>query len=215
LRSALLATSREMCAVGLNKGTSGNVSVRTATGMLITPSGLAPEACTEGDMVEVDANGTPHGRLAASSEWRMHLDLYASRAEASAIVHTHAPFSTALACQRREIPPFHYMIARFGGNTIRCADYATFGTQALSDNIAAAMFDRKACLMGNHGMLVFGRNLPDALALAVEFESLCEQYWRTCQTGAPVLLSDAEMAEVTERFRWYGKPHPAKGSDGG
>jgi L-fuculose-phosphate aldolase len=107
------------------------------------------------------------------------------------------------------------MIARFGGNTIRCADYATFGTQALSDNIAAAMIDRKACLMGNHGMLVFGRNLPDALALAVEFESLCEQYWRTCQTGAPVLLSDAEMAEVTERFRWYGKPHPAKGSDGG
>ena len=115
LRSALLATSREMSAVGLNKGTSGNVSVRTATGMLITPSGLAPEACTEDDMIEVDFAGTPTGRLAPSSEWRMHLDLYAHRAEAGAIVHTHAPFATALACQREEIPPFHYMIAVFGG----------------------------------------------------------------------------------------------------
>ena len=194
---------------------SGNVSARTATGMLITPSGLAPEACTEDDMIEVDFAGTPTGRLAPSSEWRMHLDLYAHRAEAGAIVHTHAPFATALACQREEIPPFHYMIARFGGSTIRCAAYATFGTQALSDNIAAAMINRRACLMGNHGMLVFGHDLPDALALAVEFESLCEQYWRTCQMGAPVLLSDTEMAEVTERFRWYGKPQTANDSGGG
>lgn len=206
LRTELLATARAMSTARLNTGTAGNVSVRVAGGMLITPSGMAPDACRAEDMAFVADDGTPTGRLAPSSEWRFHHDLYAQRNEAGAVVHTHAPFATALACQRLEIPPFHYMIARFGGNTVRCARYATFGTQALSDNILAAMEDRSACLIANHGMLVFGRDLPRALALAIEFESLCEQYWRTRQLGEPVLLSDAEMAEVIERFRWYGKP---------
>jgi L-fuculose-phosphate aldolase len=206
LRKELLATARAMSDARLNTGTAGNVSVRTAGGMLITPSGMPPDACTADDMVVVGKDGTSGGRLAPSSEWRFHHDLYAQRREAGAILHAHAPFATALACQRREIPPFHYMIARFGGNTVRCARYATFGTQALSDNIVVAMEGRSACLMANHGMLVFGRDLANALALAIEFETLCEQYWRTCQLGEPVLLSDAEMAEVVERFRWYGKP---------
>jgi len=208
LREELLATARAMSDARLNTGTAGNVSVRTADGMLITPSGMPPDACCADDMVFVADDGTPVGRLAPSSEWRFHHDLYAQRPEAGAILHAHAPFSTALACQRLEIPPFHYMIARFGGNTVRCARYATFGTQALSDNIIAAMEGRSTCLMANHGMLVFGRDLANALALAIEFETLCEQYWRTRQLGEPVLLSDAEMAEVVERFRWYGKPRP-------
>ena len=206
LHAELVATSLAMSAARLNTGTAGNASARTAGGMLITPSGLAPEACTPDDMVVVDPAGRPAGRLAPSSEWRLHSDLYAHRPEAGAVIHAHAPFATALACQRLEIPPFHYMIARFGGNTVRCAKYATFGTQALSDHVRAAMANRSACLMANHGMLVFGRNLANALALAIEFETLCEQYWRVRQLGKPVLLSDDEMREVAERFRWYGKP---------
>ena len=206
LRAELVATARAMCAARLNTGTAGNASVRTSGGMLITPSGLAPDAYAPDDMVVVAPSGRPGGRLAPSSEWRLHNDLYAHRPEAGAIIHAHAPFATALACKRLEIPPFHYMIARFGGSTVRCAKYATFGTQALSDHIRAAMTDRSACLMANHGMLVFGRNLANALALAIEFETLCEQYWRVRQLGKPVLLSDDEMCEVVERFRWYGKP---------
>ncbi|NMG29035.1 class II aldolase/adducin family protein [Aromatoleum evansii] len=206
VRERLLATAHAMSAAGLNTGTAGNVSVRIDGGMLITPSGMPPVACTPEDMVIVTADGSASGRVAPSSEWRFHHDLYTRRPEVGAILHAHAPFATSLACQRIEIPPFHYMIARFGGNTVRCARYATFGTQALSDNILAAMDGRSACLMANHGMLVSGRDLDNALDLAIEFETLCEQYWRTRQIGEPVLLSDAEMAEVVERFRWYGKP---------
>lgn len=206
LATALLATARALGAARLNTGTAGNVSVRLGAGMLITPSGLPPEQCRSEDMVSVDAGGRAYGPLAPSSEWRFHRDLYAARPEAGAIVHTHAPFATALACQRLEIPPFHYMIARFGGDTVRCARYATFGTQALSDHVIAAISERNACLMANHGMVVFGHDLPQALALAIEFEALCEQYWRTLQLGPPVLLSAAEMEEVAVRFKWYGKP---------
>jgi L-fuculose-phosphate aldolase len=120
-------------------------------------------------------------------------------------VHCHSPFATALACQGRDIPPFHYMIARFGGSTVRCAAYATFGTQELSDHALAALAERCACLLGNHGMLVFGRDLDHALDLAIEFETLCEQYWRTLQIGPPLLLSDEEMTVVLAKFSHYGQ----------
>lgn len=206
LREDLLVAAREMGRSGLNVGTSGNASVRWSDGFLITPSGMAAGACTAADMVFMDSDGQHHGALAPSSEWQLHRDIYTARADAGAILHAHAPFATALACQRIGIPPFHYMIARFGGNTVRCAPYATFGTQALSDAAVTALTDRSACLLANHGMIVFGRDLAHALAQAVEFETLCEQFWRTRQLGEPVLLSDAEMAEVVERFRWYGKP---------
>ena len=174
--------------------------------MLISPSGLPAERCRPQDMVEVDSDGAYAGPLAPSSEWKLHHDIYAAFPAAGAVLHAHSPFATALACQRIEIPPFHYMIARFGGTTVRCARYATFGTQALSDATVAALQDRNACLLANHGMVVYGRDLGHALALAIEFETLCAQYWRTLQLGDPVLLSDAEMAEVIERFKWYGKP---------
>ncbi|THF56172.1 class II aldolase/adducin family protein [Pseudothauera rhizosphaerae] len=207
-REALLATVRVLGAERLSVGTTGNASLRLGTdgSYLITPTGLPAEACTAADMVVMAPDGTPQGVRAPSSEWRLHHDIYAARPEAGAIVHAHPPFATALACRRTEIPPFHYMIARFGGPTVRCAGYATFGTQALSDLALAALRDRRACLLANHGMVVFGRDSAHALMLAIEFEMLCEQYWRALQLGEPVLLSDAEMAEVTERFSWYGQP---------
>ena len=206
-RARLLHTLCAMGAARLNVGTSGNASQRLAGGrMLISPSGIAAERCRAEDMVVVEADGRYAGARAPSSEWQLHHDVYAAFPAAGAVLHAHAPFATALACQRLDIPPFHYMIARFGGTTVRCARYATFGTQALSEATVAALHERSACLLANHGMVVFGRDLEHALAMAVEFETLCEQYWRTLQLGAPVLLSEAEMAEVIERFKWYGKP---------
>lgn len=205
LRQALLDTLRAMSAARLNVGSAGNASVRLADGLLITPSGRSPEACSAADMVELDPAGQPRGEGLPSSEWRLHCDLYRARPEAGAVLHAHSPFATALACQRLNIPPFHYMIARFGGDDVRCAEYATFGTSALSHNMLRALEARCACLLANHGMVVFGRDLNHALALAIEFEALCEQYWRSCQLGPPVLLDAAEMARVRERFELYGK----------
>lgn len=205
LAAGVLATARRMNAAGINRGAAGNVSARTADGFLITPTGMAYDACTAEDMVTVGLDGTAAGRRQPSSEWRFHRDIYAARPDAGAILHAHSPFATSLACQALEIPPFHYMIARFGGDSIRCAAYATFGTQALSDAMLVALQDRRACLMAHHGMVVFGADLEEALALAIEFESLCEQYWRVLQLGAPKLLAADEMARVIEKFRDYGK----------
>lgn len=206
LREALLTAARGLSESGLNVGTSGNASVRCAGGMLITPTGLKAEAFRPEDMVFVGFDGHARGARAPSSEWPMHLGVYADHPEAGAVLHAHSPFATALACRRLEIPPFHYMIARFGGRTVRCAGYATFGTQALSDAVREALHQRSACLLANHGMLVFGRDAAHALDMAIELETLCEQYWRVLQLGEPVLLSDAEMAEVMERFADYGQP---------
>lgn len=210
-RAEIVAVARALSDARLNTGSAGNVSARTPTGMLITPSGMPGNAVTAAQVAHVWPDGASSGPLAPSSEWRFHADIYAQRPDAGAIVHTHAPFATALACQRMEIPAFHYMIARFGGSTIRCARYATFGTQQLSDYIVEALVDRSACLIANHGMLVFAQDPQRALAAAIEFESLCEQYWRTLQIGKPVLLSEHEMTEVIDRFDWYGKTRPKDG----
>ena len=205
LRQPLIDTARAMQGLGLNKGTSGNVSVRHDNGFYITPTGLAYATLSPEDIPLMQMDGSHSGLRKPSSEWRFHRDLYAARPEIGAVVHAHSPFAVTLACLRREIPPFHYMIARFGGDTIRCADYALFGTQALSDAALLAMQGRKGCLLANHGLLVAGRNLSEALALAVELEELCEQYWRACQLGEPVLLNSAEMAAVIEKFSGYGQ----------
>lgn len=203
--AAVLATARAMNVAGINRGAAGNVSARCEEGFLITPTGMAYDVCEAADIVKVSLTGEAQGRRKPSSEWRFHRDIYAARPEAGAIIHAHAPFATALACQQLEIPPFHYMIARFGGDTVRCAAYATFGTQELSDAILAALAGRRACLMAHHGMVVFGSDLAEALALAVEFEALCEQYWRVLQLGTPKLLPAEEMARVIEKFKDYGK----------
>ena len=205
LRDELIATARAMQPVGLNKGTSGNVSVRSGDGFYITPTGLPYESLTADDIPLMALDGSHEGRCKPSSEWRFHRDLYAARPEVGAVLHAHSPFAVSLACLRRAIPPFHYMIARFGGDTIRCADYAIFGSPELSTAAMLAMRERKGCLLANHGLLVAGRDLAEALTLAVELEELCEQYWRACQLGEPVLLSAGEMAAVSEKFQSYGQ----------
>ena len=213
LRRQLIETACRMAPANLNRGSAGNLSVRTREngldGYLITPSGMDYEVLLPEDIVFMRLDGTPDGRRKPSSEWRFHHDIYAARPEAGAILHAHSPFATSLACLRRDIPPFHYMIARFGGDTIRCADYATFGSQALSDNALVALRDRCACLLANHGLLVFGKTLAQLFALAVEFEALCEQYWRACQLGQPVLLDPDEMATIQAKFASYGQQDPA------
>ena len=212
LRTALIAHARRMAPAQLNRGSAGNLSVRALhagqSGYLITPTGMAYADLAPDDLVFMGLDGHLHGARKPSSEWRFHHDVYAAHPKAGAILHAHSPFAVSLACLRRDIPPFHYMIARFGGDTLRCADYATFGTQALSDAAIAALQDRSGCLLANHGMLVFGRDPAHALALAVELEELCEQYWRSSQLGAPVLLDSAEMARVQEKFASYGVQRP-------
>lgn len=204
LREQLLAISRKLVEYGLNRGTSGNASVRDGDGFLVTPSGVAVEAMTPHDMVWMDFDGNAQGSRTPSSEWRFHRDILQARPEVGAVIHTHAMFATTLSCLRRDIPAFHYMIAVAGGDTIRCAPYALFGSQALSDAALAALKDRRACLLANHGMIAVGRDLERALALSVEVETLCEQYCRALQIGEPALLDAVQMAEVLEQFKDYG-----------
>ncbi len=210
LREGIIATCRAMNASGLNTGTSGNVSARIGDGFLITPSGIPYDELTPDHIVAMDLDGGFDGDWLPSSEWRMHMDIYRSKPEAGAIVHVHSSHAAALSCLRLEIPPFHYMIAVAGGKTLRCADYATFGTQALSTNMIAALADRSACLLSNHGQIAFGPTLAKALWLAGEVEELCHQYFIAAQmatvTGRPmIILDDEEMARIQEKFRTYGK----------
>ena len=205
LRLDLIATARAMQPAGLNRGTAGNVSVRSGDGFYITPTGM-PYATLQADDIPLMAlDGSHQGSRKPSSEWRFHRDLYASRPEVGAVLHAHSPFAVSLACLRYDIPAFHYMIARFGGDSIRCADYAIFGSPELSTAALAAMHERKACLLANHGLLVAGRDLAEAMALAIELEELCEQYWRACQLGQPVILSADEMTAVLAKFAGYGQ----------
>lgn len=205
LRLELIATARAMQPAGLNRGTAGNVSVRSGAGFYITPTGM-PYATLQADDIPLMAlDGSHQGSRKPSSEWRFHRDLYASRPEVGAVLHAHSPFAVSLACLRYDIPAFHYMIARFGGDSIRCADYAIFGSPDLSTAALAAMHERKACLLANHGLLVAGHDLAEAMALAIELEELCEQYWRACQLGQPVILSADEMTAVLAKFAGYGQ----------
>lgn len=206
LREDIVRTARRMNALGINQGTSGNVSARARGGYLITPSGLSYDAMGPADIVAMDFADRPRGKRKPSSEWRFHRDIYAARADAKAVVHSHAMFATSLACLGRAIPAFHYMVAVAGGKDIRCAPYATFGTQKLSDHALRALDGRRACLLANHGMICLGDSLKSALALAVEVETLAAQYWRALQIGRPRILSDKEMTVVLEAFKSYGKP---------
>ncbi|MEO8676260.1 MAG: class II aldolase/adducin family protein [Casimicrobiaceae bacterium] len=208
LRASIIATARAMNAADINRGKSGNVSARMGAGFLITPTGIPYDATTPDDIVAMTLDGEARGARAPSSEWRFHRDLYRARDEFHAIVHVHAPFATTLACLHRGIPAFHYMVAMAGGPDIRCAPYATFGSQMLATLAVAAMADRRACLLANHGMIAAGRDLAGALSLAIEVESLAEMYWRALQLGEPALLSDAEMDVVLAKFLTYG--HPAR-----
>lgn len=206
LRSALIAVCRELTHRDLTHGRSGNVSVRCGErGFLVSPSGLDYAGLQAEDVPLMDLEGRWFGRRRPSSEWRFHRDIYRSRADAGAIVHTHSPYATALACTGRGIPAFHYMVAVAGGCDIRCAAYHEFGTQQLSDVALAALQDRRACLLANHGVLAVGADLPGALALAGEVENLARQYCVALSLGEVRILDDVEMRRVVEKFRSYGQ----------
>lgn len=205
LKQEIINACLEMNSTGLNQGKSGNISARTEQGFAITASGISYDQMEQSHVVDMDLDGGYRGDYLPSSEWCMHLDIYAARPEAQAVVHTHSPYATALSCLRNDVPAFHYMIAAAGGNSIRCADYATFGTPELSHKMLIALEDRTACLLANHGMICFGANLRAAFGLAVEVEALCRQYILGCQMGTPIILDDAELEIVLERFKTYGK----------
>lgn len=211
LRAELIRIARSTVERGLNVNKSGNVSVRCtrggAVGLLITPTAIAYEALDEGDLVFVDLHSGRHaGARSASSEWRFHADILRARPEFAAIVHTHSPAATALACHGMDLPSFHYMVAVCGGLDVRCAPYATFGTQALSDHALAALQDRKACLLANHGSIGCGSSLTDALAVALEVEHLARIYLLARQLGEPLRLAEDEMQRVAEKFRTSYRP---------
>ena len=198
--------ARRLAATGLNPGMSGNLSARVDPGFVVTPSGVAYESLHPDDLVYLDAAGASGGgQRAPSSEWRLHRDLYARHPGAGAVVHTHSPYATTLACLRRGIPAFHYEVAFAGGRDIACAEYATFGTQALSDHALAALAGRRACLLANHGAVAYGESLAAALGLAEKVEALARLYWQALQVGEPALLDEVEMGRVLERFVRYGK----------
>ena len=206
LRRALIDTCRALGRTGLTHGTSGNVSVRRdAASFLISPTGMAYEALEPADVAVVDFTGRWYGRRRPSSEWRFHRDILKARSDMNAVVHTHARLATALACTGRGIPAFHYMVAVAGGADIRCAPYATFGSQELSDHAVTALVGRQACLLANHGMIALGVDLGAALKLAGEVENLAAQYSAALTLSDVRILDEAEMARVAEKFRCYGR----------
>jgi len=204
LREAVLRAARAMSASGLSAGTSGNVSARAPGGMIVTASVLPYAEMRSDDLVLMDLDGRVlEGERKPTTEWPMHAAIYGARPEAGAVVHAHSTFCTTLATLRRDIPPFHYMIALAGGDSIRCAAYATFGSAELARHAVAALQDRKACLLANHGMVALGASTASALELATEVEALAELYWRVLQVGEPTLLTSAEMAQALERLAEY------------
>ena len=218
-RDAVVATCLALARLDLSHGTSGNVSLRRdADSFFVSPTGMNYETLVCDDIPRVDLNGAWYGPCRPSSEWRFHRDIYRARPDVGAIVHTHSRHATALACAGRAIPAFHYMVAVAGGADIRCAPYATFGSQVLSDHAVAALVDRKACLLANHGVIATGPNLDAALALAGEVENLAAQYVAALQVGPPHILDDAEMKRVLAQFATYGRqdagdPDLKRGSD--
>jgi L-fuculose-phosphate aldolase len=216
-RQAMIDASRRMNALGINQGTSGNISVRQGESMLITPSAMPYDAMRPEQIVEMPLtqdSGSWRGPLRPSTEWRFHLDILRTRPEFGAVVHGHATFATVLAIARKEIPACHYMIAAFGGSSVRCSPYALYGTKELSEHALAALEGRSACLLANHGMIACGETLEKAMWRAVELETIARQYYHSLLIGGPVLLSDAQIAEALAGFASYGvqearSPDPA------
>jgi L-fuculose-phosphate aldolase len=208
LRREVIETALEMERLGINQGTSGNISARWRDGLLITPSGVPYAELQTQDIVwlpfDVLDDAAVFEQTRPSTEWRFHRDILRSRPEINAVVHTHSNAATALAIHGRDIPAHHYMVAVAGGNSIRCAPYATFGSQALSTHAIIALQDRTACLLAHHGVIAIGHDLARALWLANEVEVLAQQYLLACQLGTPPVLSDEAINEVIEKFKEYG-----------
>jgi L-fuculose-phosphate aldolase len=203
-RQSIIDACLDMHRLGINQGTSGNISLREGEGMLVTPTSMPYAKMKPTDIVRMNMNGAVVGEGRPSTEWRFHLDIYRARPDVNAIVHAHPTYCTTLAIMEREIPAIHYMVAVAGGDTVRCAPYATFGTQELSDHAVAALVDRKACLLAHHGLIAVGDNLEQAMWLAVEMETLAHQYVNCLQLGDPPLLPSDEIANVAKRIANYG-----------
>lgn len=209
IRMRMVTAARRLAAAGANTGTAGNLSARVPQGYIVTPSAMEYDAMHPEDLVFMGMDWSHGGgQRPPSSEWRLHRDIYAKRPETQAVVHTHSPFATTLACLRRGIPAFHYEVALAGGADIRCGDYATFGTQALSDACLAALEGRKACLLANHGVVAVGESFEAAFSLAEKVESLARLYWQALQVGEPVLLDEVEMARVVQKYATHGRNPP-------
>lgn len=210
LRRAIVESCRSMNALGINQGTSGNISARFGDVMLITPSGVPYDEMAPRDIARMPTAGkygSWEGPMQPSSEWRFHLDIMRARPDVGSVVHTHSTYATTLAICGKEIPAIHYMIAAAGGPSIRIAPYATYGTKELSENALAALEGRTCCLLANHGMIATGANLKRALWLAVELETIARQYYLALQIGGAQTLSDDEIGHVVEKFKNYG-PRP-------
>jgi L-fuculose-phosphate aldolase len=212
-RKEMVAIARRMNASGINQGTAGNLSLRVPEGFLITPTSLPYDRTEAEDIVEMAFDGTYIGKHRPSSEWRFHRDILKTRQDINVVLHCHSIYATTLACQYKPIPAFHYMVGVAGGTTIRVADYATFGTQQLSDNAIEALDGRLACLLGQHGQISLGKTLESALALGQEVETLSRLYVQVLTLGEPTILSDEEMARVIEQMRKmsYGQAPDAEG----
>ncbi|WP_394199223.1 class II aldolase/adducin family protein [Litoreibacter albidus] len=203
-RQEIIDCCRKMNASGLNQGTSGNVSLRHGEGLLITPTSRPYDSLTPEDIVYLDMDGTSHGRWQPSSEWRFHRDVLAARPDTHAVLHAHPTFCTTLAIMERDIPPIHYMIAVFGGPNIRCAPYAIYGSEELSNLALEALEGRKACLLAHHGMIAAGSDLAQAFWLGEELETLARQYHGCLQLGEPLLLSAQQIQDVIDKISGYG-----------
>ncbi len=214
LREEMVSICRRMNSSDINQGTAGNLSVRSGDGFLITPSSMPYDVMTPDDIVEMDFDGTYVGGR-PSSEWRFHRDILRAREDVDVVLHCHSVYATTLACHHKTIPAFHYMTGVAGGTTIRCARYATFGTQALSDAALEALEGRLACLLGQHGQISLGKSLEAALWLAIEVETLSRMYVQALALGEPPVLPDDEMERVIAQMKRmsYGFGPEAEGSN--
>ncbi len=205
LREDAVAAVRRLDALGMNRGSTGNLSVRWGEGMLITPTGMGAEDLTPHDLVWLGWDGGQAGPWKPSSEWHFHQAAYLQRPDLNAVVHTHSTHAAALACLRRPLPAFHYMVAVAGGTDVPLVPYHLFGTQELSQGVGLALRDRDACLLATHGLVAAGKTLAQALKVVQEIESLCEVYLKALAVGEPAVLSADEMAAVLQRFKTYGR----------
>lgn len=203
LRDRIVTAYRRLAAANLLPLSSGNISTRHGSHILITPTGADADLRPD-DLVLIDFDGRAEGPGVPSSEWAMHAEIYLQRPDAEAVVHTHGDACTALSCHRRPLPPFHYMIASFGGDDVPCTPYAPFGSRELAHHAGQALKERNACLLANHGMICFGASVEAAAKTALKLEMLVRQYILSRQLGSPVLLSTDELAEVSRRYRYYG-----------
>ena len=211
----LIKTCIEMESRGINQGTSGNLSIRYKNSFLITPSSISYNEMTPKDIVEMDWEGRFIGKQ-PSSEWRFHRDILKNRDNINVVLHCHSINATALSCHKTDIPAFHYIVGLAGGNNIRCAKYATFGSQELSDNALIAIKDRLACLLGHHGMICLGKTLKQALMLGCEVEAMSKVYIKALSIGKTDILSEEEMDKVIKQMERmsYGKgPEPEGTND--